>query len=316
MRDLVERLVHQVVNQVRPPPRYGTVTAVDIAVHRCSVLLAGEEESSTVVCGSFLPTVGDVVRVEHVGADRWVADVLGRSTRQLPRGAGIMAELNSAGFHANSPPSAYPQGMTYLYVGAENQPGGSRNWPAYGMVVTHKVTDFRVWQEWISRNGRNRKWRNDESNTTDRWTEWRELTGHSRIYRYRVGNVNIPSSPLGTVVLFGTEAAPARGALSYDPATGRVTVDEGGTFILSGGLRFDSGLGGEYRVINIMVNGENVARNSVPPSTSPMTVNACMAGIDLVPGDRVSIEAQHDRGSNLAIVPQTKETFISVMRTS
>lgn len=85
MRDIIETIVKGVVEQVRPRIQYGTVTAIDRPKRKCSVQFVGETTSVSVAMGSVQPqSEGQVVRIDGVAGDRFVADVLGPIFNDMP----------------------------------------------------------------------------------------------------------------------------------------------------------------------------------------------------------------------------------------
>ena len=72
VRDLVGQIVHEHLTQLRPVPRYGTVTEVDTVNARVKVILSGETEPVDYPWsdGSF-PVVGERVRVNGPNTDRY-----------------------------------------------------------------------------------------------------------------------------------------------------------------------------------------------------------------------------------------------------
>lgn len=78
MRDVIRRLVKEAVDQFRPRPRYAVVQLIDRPNRKCSVLYNGDVEPVVVNMGSIQPKeIGQVVRIEGVGTDKYIADVMG-----------------------------------------------------------------------------------------------------------------------------------------------------------------------------------------------------------------------------------------------
>lgn len=76
MRDLVHQMIQDELEKSRPTMRYGVVSGLPIA-NKASVVFIGDVLSVQVSLGVIRPKVGDYVRVEGVGADRYVTDILG-----------------------------------------------------------------------------------------------------------------------------------------------------------------------------------------------------------------------------------------------
>lgn len=77
-RDAVARLMIKVIDQERPPYKYGVVDSIDPGGHFCMVVLETGQLPVEVAFGGSRPTqVGQVVRVEGRRGDRFIADVIG-----------------------------------------------------------------------------------------------------------------------------------------------------------------------------------------------------------------------------------------------
>lgn len=80
MRDVVEQIVEERVDALRPKYRYGTVQAIDRTNRKCDVIFNGDTNAVSVNMGSIQPSaVGQVVRVAGIGVDKFVDDVLGNA---------------------------------------------------------------------------------------------------------------------------------------------------------------------------------------------------------------------------------------------
>ena len=83
-RDAVTRLVLNLLNDHRPPPRYGEVRSIDQINNSCTVrFLGGAQDGSEdvpIAMASVQPSrAGQIVRVEGLLGDRYIDDVLGES---------------------------------------------------------------------------------------------------------------------------------------------------------------------------------------------------------------------------------------------
>lgn len=77
-RDIIRQMVRAELSVVRPKYQYGTVESIDRVKSKCTVLFPGAVEPVPVKMGSVQPSaVGQVVRVDGLQDDRFVADVLG-----------------------------------------------------------------------------------------------------------------------------------------------------------------------------------------------------------------------------------------------
>jgi hypothetical protein len=78
LRDTLKRMIREYVDLERPRPRYATVESFDRAARKCAVVYTGETGSVQVNMGSLQPSaVGQKVRIEGIGTDKYVADVIG-----------------------------------------------------------------------------------------------------------------------------------------------------------------------------------------------------------------------------------------------
>lgn len=87
-RAAFERLILQKLNELRPIPRYGTVTALDLGNNRVQVLFPGDPEPVTAFVLGVAPVeVGQVVQVGGYRGDHYVTGVVGQSSlRGVPGG--------------------------------------------------------------------------------------------------------------------------------------------------------------------------------------------------------------------------------------
>ena len=103
-RDVMERHIIKVINQERPPYRYATVVQIDPDLRSCLVRYTNQSEPIRVKFGSVRPTeVGQVVRVAGAVGDRYISDVVGRSSLteyspvEIPQVQGLVI---STGLHS------------------------------------------------------------------------------------------------------------------------------------------------------------------------------------------------------------------------
>ena len=79
MRDIIRRLVKEAINKYRPRYRYGIVQTIAQDRKSCTIVYNGETNEVKVKLGSVQPlTTGQSVRVEGIGIDKFVADVVGQ----------------------------------------------------------------------------------------------------------------------------------------------------------------------------------------------------------------------------------------------
>lgn len=161
MRDIIKRMVADELQRQRPRYRYGIVSSVSLATLKANVVYTGETLPVTVNTGSnafVMP--GDVVRIEGVGSDKFIADVIGRDpiNESLDyTDSEVAAALASANSHTDAIvrteshlesdlPSAYSYGITLCDGG-----GGSNYFPTspYSYVVTEKINTSRMSQRLI-----------------------------------------------------------------------------------------------------------------------------------------------------------------------
>lgn len=78
MRDVLKRMVRKEIDSTRPRYRYAKVQSIDRVTRRCDVVYTGETEAVRVNMGATQPSVaGQTVRIEGIGTDKYIADVLG-----------------------------------------------------------------------------------------------------------------------------------------------------------------------------------------------------------------------------------------------
>lgn len=78
MRDIVNNLVQEQIDTLRPRYRYATVKVIDRVNLKCDVIFNGELGQVRVNMGSIQPSaVNQVVRIEGIGTDKFITDVLG-----------------------------------------------------------------------------------------------------------------------------------------------------------------------------------------------------------------------------------------------
>lgn len=78
LRDIVKKLVAEEVQRIRPRYRYAEVQSVNLATRKATVIFTSEVTPVEVNIGGFtyiLPN--DIVRIEGIGTDKFVADVIG-----------------------------------------------------------------------------------------------------------------------------------------------------------------------------------------------------------------------------------------------
>jgi hypothetical protein len=107
----LQRLVKEEVERQRPRYQMATVVSIDRVLRKCTVQFPSDTTTSTVSMGSIQPSsVGQVVRVEGLSGDRYIADVLGPAYETLEtRVTSIEANpgatsnlLNNGGFEYGS----------------------------------------------------------------------------------------------------------------------------------------------------------------------------------------------------------------------
>lgn len=80
LRDVVNRIIRDQVNKLRPRYRYATVVLIDRVNRKCTIIYNGETNEVIVNMGSVQPKdIGQTVRIEGIGTDKYIADVMGDS---------------------------------------------------------------------------------------------------------------------------------------------------------------------------------------------------------------------------------------------
>lgn len=78
VRDVIDKLVHNILDTERPRYRYATVTAIDRTNYKCTVQFLGDPSTVIVSMGSIQPdAVGQRVRVAGMLGDKYVDAILG-----------------------------------------------------------------------------------------------------------------------------------------------------------------------------------------------------------------------------------------------
>lgn len=78
LRDVIRRLVLNELERNRPKYKYAEVVEIDLPARTCRVLYPGDGAAITVRIGSIVPSaVGQIVRVDGLPGDRFIADVMG-----------------------------------------------------------------------------------------------------------------------------------------------------------------------------------------------------------------------------------------------
>ncbi len=77
MRDVIEDIVKDTLQKIRPRYQYATVDSVDAVNFKADVIFTGEVDPVTVNTGHFasLLSIGDVVRVDGIKTDKFIADI-------------------------------------------------------------------------------------------------------------------------------------------------------------------------------------------------------------------------------------------------
>lgn len=77
MRDVIDRLVTSTIDRIRPAYKYAIVTAVNWQSNKCTVQYIGETSPVIVNTGRVEPMIGQKVRIEGYGTDKFVAGIVG-----------------------------------------------------------------------------------------------------------------------------------------------------------------------------------------------------------------------------------------------
>lgn len=155
MRDIIKDMVAEELQRERPQYQYATVSALDTANFKASVIFTGDTTAVTVNTGHFAKflSVNDVVRVDGIRTDKFVAeikawsgkaqlaapvnaaDVDSKGARDAAISAAVLAErapLAQNSLTTASPASAFPTGFSTLLV----DPLGSNPVSDYGSLTT------------------------------------------------------------------------------------------------------------------------------------------------------------------------------------
>lgn len=106
LRDIVNRLTREAVDVLRPRYRYGTVESIDRPNRKAEVIYNGDSASVIVNMGSIQPKeVGQQVRIEGIGTDKYIADIMG-DNNLTPPGGGDPLPSSSTYMHTQSSAAA------------------------------------------------------------------------------------------------------------------------------------------------------------------------------------------------------------------
>lgn len=94
MRDAINQFVLTSIDKLRPKPRYATVDSIDRINGRCGVIYTGEENPMYVSAPGLWPMyLGQTVRIEGIGTDKYIAGVVGPAATNTLRPLGVV-DLN------------------------------------------------------------------------------------------------------------------------------------------------------------------------------------------------------------------------------
>lgn len=78
MRDLIKRMVKEMLDSERPRYRYAKVVSFERVARKCTIIFNGEANPVIVNMGSIQPKqANQIVRVEGIGTDKFITDVIG-----------------------------------------------------------------------------------------------------------------------------------------------------------------------------------------------------------------------------------------------
>jgi hypothetical protein len=84
MRDTIARIVREQIDRVRPRYRYAEVVALDYDNGKADVIYVGEENPVRVNMGAVRPdAAGQRVRIEGIGTDKYITDVIGGPSKEF-----------------------------------------------------------------------------------------------------------------------------------------------------------------------------------------------------------------------------------------
>lgn len=90
MRDVINKLVKTLIDKERPRYRYASVVSWVRSTGKCTVVYNGETNEVVVNMGSIQPTaVSQIVRIEGIGIDKYITEVLGLHYSDVPIGSAI-----------------------------------------------------------------------------------------------------------------------------------------------------------------------------------------------------------------------------------
>lgn len=178
-RDLIKKVVAETLESERPKYKYATVTDIDRPLRKATIIFNGETSPVIVNMGSIQPRkVGQIVRVEGIGTDKFISDVVGpaygggvdynildnskfekRTKYPLSSGFGYSttaAYLRSSNYFAyiqceNQAPGEWRASGTICYATVE--PDERYNWSFYVMRVNNASTPSNVYFNFVNAAG-------------------------------------------------------------------------------------------------------------------------------------------------------------------
>lgn len=113
MRDIVKELVNDELQKQRPRYRYAIVDSVNTTTKTAQIIFNGDTTPVTVALGHFLfAKAGDVVRVDGIGSDKFIADIIGWDSTWAAAEVGVSAPTPNKTMRRNSSGQAQVENPT------------------------------------------------------------------------------------------------------------------------------------------------------------------------------------------------------------
>lgn len=87
MRDVIDKMIASGIERLRPRYRYAVVVSFVRSTGKCTVIFNGDSNPVIVNMGAIQPSAaGQTVRVEGIGTDKFITDVVGTPNPGIPAG--------------------------------------------------------------------------------------------------------------------------------------------------------------------------------------------------------------------------------------
>lgn len=184
----------------------------------------------------------------------------------------------------------------YMATGATNAP--STGW-FIGQVIAHNSAWCTQILHAFAANDLYSpvEWRRELNNGT--WSDWFQISLNGRVSKYEsTSTASIPNSAFTTVV--GWTAVTNGGIFDTGIASGALTIEYDGTYLINAGVSFGNNTTGR-RVLAIFHGSDELGRVEAAPAAPAWTGSvSCLAS--LTAGDTISVRVFQTSGAGLALI--------------